>query len=91
MRIGLAIAGFVLLSGCGATERLSVHHIVPPRNGGSDDTTNLTTLCVRCHRAADRLARHAEKQVSDQTRYAAHPAPFRGPDGQPWSRQWYEY
>lgn len=35
--------------GCGANSRLSVHHIVKPSDGGSDDSSNLVTLCSRCH------------------------------------------
>lgn len=31
---------------CGTTERLSVDHIVAKANGGTDDPTNLQTLCV---------------------------------------------
>ena len=38
---------------CGTTERLSVHHIVKARHGGPDTLDNLTTLCPRCHAAAD--------------------------------------
>lgn len=28
---------------------LSAHHLMPRRDGGSDDMTNLVTLCVPCH------------------------------------------
>jgi 5-methylcytosine-specific restriction endonuclease McrA len=38
---------------CGATFRLSVHHIVPARYGGSDDVDNLVLLCSGCHSRAD--------------------------------------
>lgn len=31
--------------------QLSVHHIVPKCQGGSDNLSNLTTLCRRCHEA----------------------------------------
>jgi 5-methylcytosine-specific restriction endonuclease McrA len=40
---------------CGATEKLSVHHIVKARNGGRDTLDNLVTLCARHHRQADAL------------------------------------
>lgn len=29
-----------------------VHHIIPKRNGGSDDMANLTYICPNCHRIA---------------------------------------
>jgi 5-methylcytosine-specific restriction endonuclease McrA len=34
---------------CGAMYRLEVDHIVPRRLGGSDDPSNLRTLCHDCH------------------------------------------
>jgi 5-methylcytosine-specific restriction protein A len=34
---------------CGSTERLNVDHIVARAKGGTDDLTNLRTLCHRCH------------------------------------------
>jgi 5-methylcytosine-specific restriction protein A len=34
---------------CGARERLSIDHIVAVVNGGSNETTNLQTLCVPCN------------------------------------------
>lgn len=38
---------------CGATEDLQVHHVVPRRADGSNDSANLTTLCAECHARAD--------------------------------------
>lgn len=35
--------------GCGNTRRLQVHHIIPVSAGGSDDPSNLITLCSDCH------------------------------------------
>ena len=35
--------------GCGATAFLEVHHIQPRSRGGSNEATNLVTLCARCH------------------------------------------
>lgn len=34
---------------CGAFTELQVHHIVPRRLGGSDELSNLVTLCAACH------------------------------------------
>ena len=35
--------------GCGHTRYLEVHHKVPRAKGGSNEQTNLTTLCSACH------------------------------------------
>lgn len=37
---------------CGTKERLQTHHWVPRALGGSDDPTNLITLCEECHNIA---------------------------------------
>lgn len=34
---------------CGFFKYLEVHHILPRSQGGSNDPTNLITLCRRCH------------------------------------------
>lgn len=34
---------------CGCTANLTVHHIIPRRENGSDDPDNLITLCIDCH------------------------------------------
>lgn len=34
---------------CSIPGRLEVDHIVPKSNGGSDDLSNLQTLCRSCH------------------------------------------
>ncbi|MGH3083633.1 MAG: HNH endonuclease [Gaiellaceae bacterium] len=41
---------------CGATEKLSVHHVV---RGGPDLPENLITLCSRCHYYAERASQWA--------------------------------
>jgi 5-methylcytosine-specific restriction endonuclease McrA len=35
---------------CGSLENLQVHHLKFRSRLGHDEMTNLTTLCVRCHR-----------------------------------------
>ena len=37
-------------SGCGHTQFLEVHHVVPRARGGGNDPDNLVTLCSACHR-----------------------------------------
>ena len=37
---------------CGATDNLQYHHLIPRSMGGSDDETNLITLCGDCHAKA---------------------------------------
>jgi 5-methylcytosine-specific restriction endonuclease McrA len=39
---------------CGSTSGLAVHHILKARFGGSDDDSNLVTVCSRCHALLDR-------------------------------------
>lgn len=34
---------------CGATEKLTIDHIIPMIRGGSDDLSNLQILCKRCN------------------------------------------
>lgn len=34
---------------CGATWRLTPHHVKSRRSGGTDSINNLITLCGRCH------------------------------------------
>jgi hypothetical protein len=62
-RSGLGIRGFYPLQGeegsmdgnpeqAGSiieNDRLVVHHIVRPQHGGTDETSNLVTLCRSCH------------------------------------------
>lgn len=35
---------------CGIRERLTLHHLIPRRDGGGNYRSNLLTLCARCHR-----------------------------------------
>jgi 5-methylcytosine-specific restriction endonuclease McrA len=34
---------------CGSRYYLSAHHVIARNEGGSDDPSNLVSLCVRCH------------------------------------------
>lgn len=34
---------------CRVVPATEVHHLLPKRDGGSDDPMNLSALCVRCH------------------------------------------
>jgi len=36
-------------SNCNGTKELHVHHIVPLTRGGTNNETNLATLCEKCH------------------------------------------
>jgi len=40
---------------CGAAENLQAHHLIPRSLGGSDEETNLITLCAACHAKAHNL------------------------------------
>lgn len=40
--------------GCSIKDILEIHHIVPVRYGGGNDTKNLKLLCPNCHKLADR-------------------------------------
>jgi len=37
---------------CGSKDRLEVHHVTPRHLGGSDELSNLVTLCKKCHARA---------------------------------------
>jgi 5-methylcytosine-specific restriction endonuclease McrA len=39
---------------CGSTVDLEAHHIVPLASGGTNELSNLLTLCHDCHRAQHR-------------------------------------
>lgn len=40
---------------CGATKtnKLHIHHIIKRKDGGTDTSDNLITVCPKCHRTAD--------------------------------------
>lgn len=35
---------------CGSDEHLSIDHIIPTSKGGTDEDSNLCTMCLRCNR-----------------------------------------
>lgn len=35
---------------CGSTEDIQVHHIIPLSLDGTNDTSNLISLCYKCHK-----------------------------------------
>lgn len=57
---------------CGVTEEqhkdekgrsLDIHHIIPRRAGGSDDTKNLISVCVGCHRTLEATQANALERI----------------------------
>jgi 5-methylcytosine-specific restriction endonuclease McrA len=42
--------------GCGSTGSLEIHHRVPVSSGGSNDPSNLVTLCRSCHQSLHEIA-----------------------------------
>ena len=75
---------------CGSTHKLSVHHIVKAKHGGSDHPDNLVTLCGRCHRLADRRKRITlNGGVSSDKNHSPPRASVEiSPPDLPWSRAW---
>lgn len=43
--------------GCGSTDSLEVHHVIPLSRGGTNHKTNLITLCEKCHKKRHRHLR----------------------------------
>ena len=61
---------------CGSTENLHYHHLIPRSLGGSDDETNLITLCGECHAKAHGI--RANWHTSTLTRAGLKRAKARG-------------
>lgn len=61
---------------CGATDNLQYHHLIPRSMGGSDDETNLITLCGACHAKAHEV--RTCWATSDLTRRALADKKTRG-------------
>lgn len=51
---------------CGASEDLTMHHIVPVRRGGDWVKENLVTFCRCCHNAIEALERQRDQQFIDE-------------------------
>lgn len=82
---------------CGATAKLSVHHIVKARYGGRDTLDNLVTLCGSCHRRADAKPKAISSGASVTSRATGANTPVIHPfrptlddinPNRPQSRQW---
>lgn len=52
---------------CNYYKHLEVHHIIPKSKGGTDDPSNLITLCQRCH-AKKHGFKHRENRRRKHTR-----------------------
>jgi 5-methylcytosine-specific restriction endonuclease McrA len=53
---------------CGYYKHLEVHHIIPKSKGGTDDPSNLITLCTRCHEKKHGITRKREAKRRKHTR-----------------------
>ena len=49
-RIILRDRGRCNTPGCPHTKYLEIHHLIPQSRGGTNDPSNLTTVCGRCHK-----------------------------------------
>lgn len=61
---------------CAAKENLYEHHFLPRSMGGSDDESNIITLCGNCHAIVH--GRHKAWHVSELTTVALKKAKQRG-------------
>jgi hypothetical protein len=63
---------------CGSSdniENLELHHFIPRSQGGSDDETNLLTLCYSCHGSVHGMFR---KNIKELTRSGLKKAKAKG-------------
>ena len=61
---------------CGTTDNLNQHHLVPRSLGGSDDDSNLLTLCGPCHAKVHQV--RADWRNSELTKKALKAKKARG-------------
>jgi 5-methylcytosine-specific restriction endonuclease McrA len=66
-----------------------VDHLVPLSEGGQmyPPLSMLRASCGPCN--SDRRFEHTKPKTPQPETPEPHPAPFRSPSGQPWSRKWY--
>ena len=62
---------FAFCVACLATDDLRHHHLVTRAEGGSDDETNLISLCSGCHDKLHRRQRNGAYKVRGKTALAA--------------------
>ena len=43
---------------CGTSDCLNIHHIKPPKHGGTNDLWNLAVLCFDCHQLLHQMLDH---------------------------------
>jgi 5-methylcytosine-specific restriction endonuclease McrA len=67
---------------CGETEGLVCHHIVRPQDGGTDESSNLTTLCRRCHGNAHVKRREEDPMVVFLRGVPGRPCQFSARDSE---------
>jgi len=63
---------------CGTTDDLQHHHLVTRAEGGSDDVTNLITLCTACHNKVHSRQVNGAYNHSQLTKAALAAAKARG-------------
>jgi 5-methylcytosine-specific restriction endonuclease McrA len=74
--------------GCRSRRNLQAHHIAFRSRGGSDDPSNLTTLCAACHQFALHTAQTLRVRGRAPHRLVWEMGRETGPDGheRPWRR-----
>jgi hypothetical protein len=74
--------------GCRSRRNLQAHHIAFRSQGGSDDPSNLTTLCAACHQFALHTAQALKVRGRAPHRLVWEMGRETGPDGRerPWRR-----